>query len=138
MAQIFDTPTPVVSQQPEDLNVLIQHPSPCVDCLSPTEKLALKVYLLAEELKLAGGTDYTDLATLRQAASCFDCGLSNSRIQTLEIQTILQGLDILNWAGNIEATGIRHAIACMRCLPAHTLKAMELVLNAGLQNILTT
>lgn len=128
---VIDIPT-----SPSPVSTLIQNPSPCVDCLSLTEKLALKVYLLALELQLAGGTDYTDIATLRAAAACIECGLSDARIATLEIKTIIEGLELLDWQGSVTDDSIKQAVTCLRCLPKHTLKAMELLLNSGLQNVL--
>jgi hypothetical protein len=55
-----------------DINSL-RTASKCYDCLSSSEKQALKTQFLAMALKAAGGTDYTNINTLLSATACFAC-----------------------------------------------------------------
>lgn len=47
--------------------------SKCFNCLSAKEKEAFKVYFLAQALKSFGGTDLTNLRTLRSTTACLKC-----------------------------------------------------------------
>jgi len=45
----------------------------CFNCLSLTEKEALKVYFMAQALKSFGGTDLTNQGTRNTAVACLAC-----------------------------------------------------------------
>jgi hypothetical protein len=85
----------------------------CFNCLSATEKEALKVYFMAAALKAAGGTDYTNINTRNQAAACLGC----------EPDFVLDSMEVAIWqnlAVNFGAslpTSISALRALIRCTP---------------------
>jgi hypothetical protein len=101
-----------------DINSL-RTASKCYDCLSSTEKQALKTHFLALALKAAGGTDYTNTNTLLSASACFAC----------EPDFALESMELAIWkdlASNLGAsipTTINGQRALTKCAPCGATKA---------------
>ena len=104
----------------------------CFNCLSSTEKQALKVWFMAQAAKAAGGTDLTDQATRDKAAVCFEC----------EPDFMLESMEVAVWqsfAQNMGATvptaiaDLRKKISCVPCGEQKKQRAAALVLLCSLQ-----
>ena len=94
----------------------------CFNCLSATEKEALKVYFMAQAVKLAGGSDLTNQNTRNQAAACLAC----------EPDFVLDSMEVAIWqslAQQFGATlpttisGLRALIRCTPCGEQKTTRA---------------
>ena len=88
----------------------------CFDCLSRTEKAALKSKFLADALLAFGGTDYTNRNVKRQAVACFNCE-PDFRIDSMDL-VVAQRLAINAGAGasvNLTISQLRAKIACGVC-----------------------
>lgn len=97
------------------LNTLVTA-SKCFDCLSLTEKSALKSKFLADALLALGGPDFTNRNVKRQATACFQC-VPDFRIDSMDV-VIAQRLAINAGAGakvNLPIAQLRAAIACGVC-----------------------
>lgn len=87
--------------------------SRCFNCLSATEKEALKVYFMAQTLKAAGGPDLTDLNVRNQASACLAC----------EPDFVLDSIETATWQnlainmGSILPTSISDLRKLVRCAP---------------------
>lgn len=88
----------------------------CFDCLSYTEKQALKTSFLADGLLALGGPDLTNRNVRRSTVACFDC-LPDFRVQSLDL-VVAQRLAINAGAGakvNLPINQLRAKIACAPC-----------------------
>jgi len=87
----------------------------CFNCLSLTEKEALKVYFMAAALKAFGGTDLTDVATRKQAVACLTCE-PDFTLDSMEV-AVWQKLASLSGASNIDLpiSQLRAQIKCFPC-----------------------
>lgn len=85
--------------------------SRCFNCLSATEKEALKVYFMAQTLKAAGGPDLTDLNVRNQASACLGCE-SDFMLDSMET-AIWQNLAVNT--GSIIPTSISELRKLIRC-----------------------
>lgn len=56
----------------------------CADCLSATEKMALKIRYMSLALQAAGGPDWTNINVLKQNVACFGC-VSDFRLDSMEV-----------------------------------------------------
>lgn len=92
----------------------LQAASKCYNCLSSTEKQALKTRFMAEALKARGGTDYTNINTLLAASACFQC----------EPDFVLESMELAIWKNFAENAGAsipstiqgqRALISCAPC-----------------------
>lgn len=104
----------------------------CLDCLSKKEKLALRVYLAAQQLKADGGADLTDVGVLMAAVACFKC-LPDFRLDSLATKVALDGAVDAGWTGETDIASLRSYIACLRCADIKALKAADLYLTALLE-----
>jgi hypothetical protein len=114
-----------------DLTQLISDSS-CLNCLSETEKKSAYLYYLAKALLASGGTDYTDLNTLREAVQCWCVGG-----QVLDSFKTRMAINIAYSLRGISATPtvaeIRDAIKCWPCgIGGYELQAMEVLLLCNL------
>ncbi len=114
-----------------DLDQLISDSS-CLNCLSESEKQDAYLVYLAKALLAAGGTDYTDINTLREAVKCWCVGG-----QVLDSFKTRVAINSAVNAGAIDAAPttaeIREAIKCYHCsLGGGELKAMEVLLLCNL------
>lgn len=106
----------------------------CFNCLSATEKEALKVYFMAQAVLKAGGTDLTNINTRNQAAACLAC----------EPDFMLDSMEVAIWQslaqqfGATLPTSISALRALIRCTPcgeqkttraAYTLLLCQLSIN---------
>lgn len=69
--------------------------SKCFNCLSSTEKQALKTRFMAEVLKAAGGADVTNVATLKANSACFEC----------EPDFVLESMEVAIWQSLAQRLG---------------------------------
>lgn len=122
-------------QDPCSLPVLTQQ-SKCFNCLSATEKMALKVWLMAQTLKAEGGLDLTDPNALVNFTACFAC----------EPKFVLESMDVASWQDFATVAGasvdltiaqFRAAIKCLVCTDPQALKAAETVLLCKLSHYIT-
>lgn len=85
----------------------------CADCLSLTEKQALKIRYMSLALKAAGGPDWTNINTLKKAVACFGC-VPDFRLDSMEV------IIWANLAQNFGATvsqSISANRALIKCVP---------------------
>lgn len=85
----------------------------CYDCLSSTEKQALKIRFMAEVLKAKGSTDLTNINTLRSAVACFTCE-PDFRLESMEL-AIWKSL--AERVGATIPSGIADQRALIKCVP---------------------
>lgn len=102
----------------------------CFDCLSAKEKLALKVWFLAQGLKAAGGTDYTNVNTLLSAAACFKCE-PNFRLDSFE--TVIFQTSASNSGASVDQSiaTLRDNIKCLACADPAALKSALVLLECA-------
>lgn len=119
-----------MATNPCDLST-IRTNSKCYDCLSKHEKLALKVYFMAQILNLVGGQDYTDPDELLEATACFKC----------EPEFALDSFEVDIWKRSFEAVSRESAgtigeqralIKCLACVDDKALKAAYIALLCGI------
>jgi hypothetical protein len=97
------------------LTTLVQG-AKCFDCLSATERAALKSKFLADALLALGGPDYTNRNVKRQVTACLQC-LPDFRLDSIET-LVFQRLAINAGAGakvNLPINQLRAAISCAVC-----------------------
>lgn len=96
-----------------DLNSLATQ-AKCFNCLSLTEKEALKVWFMAQALKAFGGTDLTNTATRNQAVQCLGC--EPDFVQDSMEVAIWQKLASLAGASvDLPIATLRQKINCVPC-----------------------
>lgn len=108
----------------------------CFNCLSLTEKEALKVQFMALALKAAGGPDLTNINTRNQAAACLGC----------EPDFVLDSMEVAIWQNLAQSFGVslptsisalRALIRCVPCGEQKTMRAAYTLLLCQLsQNVL--
>ena len=105
----------------------------CFDCLSATEKLALKVRFMAEALKLAGGADLTNINKLKQTVACLGCE-SDFRLDSMEV-AVWQNLAV-NFGASLPSgiAALRALIKCVPCGEQKSQRAAFLYLLCQLSN----
>lgn len=94
----------------------------CFDCLSATEKFALKVQFMASALQAMGGADYTNINTRNSSAACLACE-PDFRLDSMEVAI---WKDLAESVGaNIPQTidGMRALIKCVPCGEQKTARA---------------
>lgn len=86
----------------------------CFDCLSLTEKEALKVQFMALALQGFGGVDLTNLRTRNSTVSCFTCE-PDFRLDSMEV-AVWQKLASLAGANvNLPINQLRALVSCVPC-----------------------
>lgn len=110
-----------------DLSQLVTDSS-CLNCLSESEKKDAFLYYLAKALAGEGGTDYSDINTLREQISCWCVGG-----QVLDSFKARVAINAAVNSGGVESTPtvaeIREAIKCWKCgVGGYELQAMEVFL----------
>lgn len=106
----------------------------CFNCLSLTEKEALKVQFMAMALKAAGGLDLTNINTRNQAAACFAC----------EPDFVLDSMEVAIWQslaqtfGATVPTSISEIRKLIRCVPCGEQKTTRGAYTVLLCNLATT
>lgn len=92
----------------------LQTAAKCFDCLSATEKQALRVRFMAELYKRVTGTDLTNINTLKRTVACFGC----------EPDFALDSMQVASWKNAAEVAGaslpttiqgLRALISCVPC-----------------------
>ena len=97
------------------LNTLVAA-AKCFDCLSQTEKKALKAFFLSQALKALGGADFTNVNTRRKQLAGFN-SLSDFRIESMDL-VVAQRLANNAGAGalvNVPIAQLRQQIKCSPC-----------------------
>lgn len=106
----------------------------CFNCLSATEKEALKVTFMAAALKSGGGDDLTNINTRNKAAACLAC----------EPDFMLDSMEVAVWKSLAEVFGatfptsisdIRALIRCVPCGEQKTMRAAYLLLLCQLSQV---
>ncbi len=99
----------------------------CFDCLSLTEKEALKVYFMALALKAAGGVDLTNINTRNKTVACFTCE-PDFRLDSMEV-AVWQNL-AQNFVATVPTSisDLRSAISCVPCGEQKSMRAAWLYL----------
>lgn len=118
-----------------DLDQLIADSS-CLNCLSESEKKSAYLYYLAQALLSEGGTDYTDLNTLREAIQCWCVGgqVLDSFKTRIAINSAVNSRAIDSAPTIAE---VRDAIKCWNCdIGGGEMKAMEVLLLCNLLEVL--
>lgn len=114
--------------------------SKCFDCLSASEKQALKVYLLAQALKALGGTDLTNNSTLNKTVACLTC-VPQFRIDSMDV-LIAQRYASNVGAGaavNLPIAQLRSKISCAPCGRGQSMfRVSELYLECALNAFIGT
>lgn len=86
----------------------------CFNCLSATEKEALKVQFMAMALSGYGGADYTAAATRNQAVACLACE-SDFMLDSMEV-AVWQKLAAASGASvNLPIDQLRALVRCNPC-----------------------
>lgn len=85
----------------------------CFNCLSATEKFALKVRFMGLALKAAGGADLTDINVLKRTVACFGCE-SDFQLDSMEV-AVWQNL-AQNFGATVP-TSIKDIRALIKCVP---------------------
>ena len=92
----------------------LQTAAKCYDCLSATEKQALKVRFMAELYKKVSGVDLTNINTLKRTVACIGC----------EPDFTLGSMEVALWKNAAEVAGVsipatfqaqRALISCVPC-----------------------
>ncbi len=112
--------------------------SSCYNCLSPSQNADAYLYLLAKTLAAEGGTDYSDVNTLRAAVKCW-CGLGE-RLDAFKAQ-VASDLAVRAgvYAATPSVTTIKTATACWECgLGASERRAAEIFLLCSLFAVFET
>jgi ferritin-like metal-binding protein YciE len=113
-------------------NVILEHAdltarSACFRCWSAKERLAAKIFVMAQALKGLTDQDYTNVNALTQISACYKCE-PDAVLDAYEI-AIFKTLAIAGGAiGDLSATQIRAASACWTCLDAKAMRAAYLFL----------
>ena len=109
----------------------------CFDCLSETEKLALRTYFLAQALKGLGGADLTNFNTRRSAVACFTCEPDfriGSMLVAVDQRTALNaGASV-----NLTISQLRAQIKCTPCGEQKSERAAYLYLSCLLNKFIGT
>lgn len=116
-----------------DLSTLVSESSG-YSGLSPSDQNNAFLYLLAKTLLAEGGTDYTDINTLRDAVTCF-CGLG-SQVDAFKAQ-VAEDLAVRSTAYETApgAEAVMEAVKCWNCgLGNDERRAMEVFLLCALFN----
>lgn len=96
---------------PATLQTLITG-SKCFNCLSSSERQAALVVFLALALKAAGGTDYTNVNTLRSASSCMNCP-PNSELESFDVEIAQTLANNLGASANLTIAQLKASTAKM-------------------------
>ena len=103
----------------------------CINCLDPDTKRKAIVMFKAMALKALGGTDLTNVNTMRQAAACRCLPdptlLSFAVLSAQRLATDAQATNIPSTAADI-----RNAVRCYCGISDHELKAAESILDCYL------
>ncbi len=86
----------------------------CFDCLSSTEKEALKVQFMATALKAINGTDLTNINTRNRTVACLSCE-PDFRLDSMEVAIWLQLARDLGASLPTTISGQRALIKCVPC-----------------------
>lgn len=102
--------------------VTLQTASKCFDCLSLTEKLDLKVRLMAEAYKADTGVDLTNINELKKVVACLACE-PDFRLDSMEV-AVWQSLAI-NFGASLpnSISELRNLIKCWPCGEQKTVRA---------------
>lgn len=103
----------------------------CFDCLSLTEKEALKVYFMALAVKQAGGPDLTNVATLRKTVACFTCE-PDFRLDSMEVAVWQSLATQFGATPPTDMATLRKQIACVPCGEQKSTRASWLYLLCNL------
>ena len=113
-------------------NVILEHAdltarSKCFQCLSKTEKLAAKIFVMAEALKGLTGQDYTNVNALTQITACYKCE-ADSVLDGFEISIFKTLAMASGTIGDLSASQIVAASKCWRCMDPKAMRAAYLFL----------
>lgn len=86
----------------------------CYDCLSSTEKQALKIRFMAEFMKALGGTDLTNINTLRSTVACFGCE-PDFRLESMEVAIWKSAAETFGASIPASISAQRALIKCVPC-----------------------
>lgn len=86
----------------------------CFNCLSATEKEALKVWFMAQALKSFGGQDLTNLATQRAAVGCLTCE-SDFMLDSFEVAVWQKLANLAGASVDLPIATLRQKISCIPC-----------------------
>lgn len=100
--------------------------SSCIQCYSGPEKDIVKIWAMAQLLKLLGGTDVTDVDDLVDTVKCYKC----------ESDLTLKGFEAAIWLNAAAELGLApltelqfsEVIKCWKCLDQKTVKAAHTLL----------
>jgi hypothetical protein len=111
----------------------------CFDCLSLTEKQALKVAFLAQALLGLGGSDFTNVNTLKKAVACFTC-VSDFRIDSMAL--VIAQRKAMNAGKSAVVVQpinvLRQLIKCVPCGDPKTYRAQEMFLRCMINQFVGT
>lgn len=106
----------------------------CFNCLSKTEKQAMRTWFLAKALAAAGGVDLTNADTLLKVVACFGC----------ESDFMMDSIDVLVAEETATANGasftgqgiadFRKDIKCLACADPKLVRVAEVYLRCKLNH----
>jgi hypothetical protein len=114
-----------------DLTVLIADAAQ-INQLSETEKLAARVYFLAEAVKGSSGTDLTNINTLREAVVQYNIEPDARRSSFATVAAQSAAVNSTGLASAPTIGDLRAAIKNLVLVPAKELRAAETLLNCQL------
>lgn len=109
----------------------------CFDCLSLTEKQALRVHFLAQALKGLGGADLTNLNTRNQAVACFACE-PDFRLDSFQTAIAQRMASNAGVSVNLPIATLRAQIKCVPCGEQKSFRASEMYLRCLLNKFVGT
>lgn len=108
----------------------------CYDCLSQTEKDALRDRFMAEALKAKGGTDLTNINTMRSTVACFTCE-PDYRLDSMEVAVWKSLAERLGATIPASISDQRALIKCVPCGEQKSTRAARLYLLCQLSLLLS-
>jgi hypothetical protein len=106
----------------------LQTAAKCFDCLSATEKQALKVRFMAELYKKVTGIDLTNINVLKRTVACFGCE-PDFTLESMQVAIAKNAAEVAG-VTTIPATiqGMRALISCVPCGEQKWARAAEVYL----------
>lgn len=98
----------------------------CFDCLSKSEKQQAIIFFMAQALLALGGTDYTNVNVLNNAAACFACE-SDGALDSFEVVIAQEGATNAG-APTFTISELRAALKCWSCMDAKAIRAAYILL----------
>lgn len=116
---------------PAGLNNL-RNQTPCLDCLSRSEKNAVEIWLMAQLANLLGQGDFTNINTLMSASACLKCE-PDFALDSMEVGIWLTAYEAVSHLTPSIAT-LRANIKCLACADQKALRAAYVFLLAKIAN----